>query len=70
MRHLKIKYFPLFKYKHDLAYLKLRSSLVVDVKHEHTHTHTHTLKMLGRFNPTLGQIWTNPAIGLHFLLHF
>jgi len=21
-------------------------------------------KMLGCFNPTLGQIWTNPAIGL------
>jgi len=25
-----------------------------------------TLKMLGYFNPILGQIWTNPAIGLHF----
>jgi len=23
-------------------------------------------KMLGCFNPILGQIWTNPAIGLHF----
>jgi len=23
-------------------------------------------KMLGCFNPTLGQIWTNPAIGLNF----
>jgi len=22
--------------------------------------------MLGCFNPALGQIWTNPAIGLHF----
>jgi len=22
--------------------------------------------MLGCFNPILGQIWTNPAIGLHF----
>jgi len=27
---------------------------------------TYTLKMLGCFNPILGQIWTNPAIGLHF----
>jgi len=26
-----------------------------------------TLKMLGYFNPILGQIWTNPATGLHFL---
>jgi len=25
-----------------------------------------TGKMLGCFNPILGQIWTNPAIGLHF----
>jgi len=24
--------------------------------------------MLGCFNPTLGQIWTNPAIGLHVLM--
>jgi len=24
------------------------------------------LKMLGCFNPILGQIWTNPAIGLDF----
>jgi len=23
-------------------------------------------KMLGCFNPILGQKWTNPAIGLHF----
>jgi len=23
-------------------------------------------KMLGYFNPTLRQIWTNPAIGLNF----
>jgi len=23
--------------------------------------------MLGCFNPTLGQIWTNPAVGLNFL---
>jgi len=23
--------------------------------------------MQGCFNPTLGQIWTNPTIGLHFL---
>jgi len=23
--------------------------------------------MLGCFNPILGQIWTNPAIGLHFI---
>jgi len=30
----------------------------------------HTLKMLGCFNPTLGQIWTNPAIVLHFLIAF
>jgi len=26
----------------------------------------HSKKMLGCFNPILGQIWTNPAIGLHF----
>jgi len=26
---------------------------------------TITLKMLGCFRPTLGQIWTNPAIGLN-----
>jgi len=27
--------------------------------------------MLGCFNPILGKIWINPAIGLHFLkLHF
>jgi len=25
------------------------------------------LKMLGCFNPILGQIWANPAIGLNFL---
>jgi len=25
----------------------------------------YTLKMLGCFNPILGKIWTNPAIGLH-----
>jgi len=24
------------------------------------------MKLLGCFNPTLGQIWTNPAIGLIF----
>jgi len=24
----------------------------------------YTLKMLGCFNPTLGQIWTNPDVGL------
>jgi len=24
----------------------------------------YTLKMLGCFNPTLGQIWTNPNVGL------
>jgi len=23
-------------------------------------------KMLGCFNPILGKIWTNPAIGFHF----
>jgi len=30
----------------------------------------HALKMLGCFNPTLGQIWTNPAIGLNFFITF
>jgi len=30
----------------------------------------HTLKIAGSFNPILGQIWTNPAIGLHFLIPF
>jgi len=25
---------------------------------------TYTLKMLGCFNPILGQIWTNPNVGL------
>jgi len=29
-----------------------------------------TQKMLGCFNPNLGQIWTNPAIGLNFLIPF
>jgi len=24
--------------------------------------------MLGCFNPTLGQIWTNPAVGLNFYI--
>jgi len=28
------------------------------------------MQMLGYFNPILGQIWTNPAIGLHFLMTF
>jgi len=26
--------------------------------------------MLGCFNPTLGQIWTNPAVGLNFYIAF
>jgi len=26
--------------------------------------------MLSYFNPTLGQMWTNPAIGLHFSITF
>jgi len=26
--------------------------------------------VLGRFNPTLGQIWTDPAIGLNFYITF
>jgi len=26
--------------------------------------------MLGCFNPTLGQIWTNPAVGLNFYITF
>ncbi len=26
--------------------------------------------MLGCFNPTLGQIWTNPAVGLNFYIKF
>jgi len=26
--------------------------------------------MLGCFNPTLGQIWTNPGTGLHFFITF
>jgi len=26
--------------------------------------------MLGSFNPIWGKIWTNPAIGLHFLIRF
>jgi len=26
--------------------------------------------MLGYFIPTLGQIWTNPAVGLHLLITF
>jgi len=30
----------------------------------------YTLKMLGCFDPTLGQIWTNPAIGLNFVITF
>jgi len=31
---------------------------------------TNTLKMLGCFNPTLGQIWTNPNIGLKMYFLF
>jgi len=27
-------------------------------------------KMLGCFNPTLGQMWTNPDVGLFFLFKF
>jgi len=30
----------------------------------------HSKKMLGCFNPILGQIWTNPAMGYTFKLHF
>jgi len=30
----------------------------------------HSKKILGCFNPTLGQTWTNPAIGLHFYPNF
>jgi len=32
------------------------------------HACLHTLKMLGCFNPTLGQIWTNPNVGLKMSL--
>jgi len=27
-------------------------------------------KMLGCFNPVLGQIWTNPAVGLNVFIAF
>jgi len=27
-------------------------------------------KMLGCFNPNMGQIWTDPAIGLNLFIHF
>jgi len=30
----------------------------------------HTLKILGCFNPILGQKWTNPTIGIHFKITF
>jgi len=30
----------------------------------------YTQKMLGCLNPTLGQKWTNPSNGLHFLITF
>jgi len=30
----------------------------------------YTLKMLGWFNPNLGQIWTNPAFRFNFLITF
>jgi len=30
----------------------------------------HSKKLLGCFNPSLGQIWTNPATGLNFLIIF
>jgi len=33
-------------------------------------TDIYTVKLLGCLNPTLGQIWTNPAIGLNFLITF
>jgi len=32
------------------------------------HCIIYTLKMLGCFNPTLGQIWTNPNVGLKMSL--
>jgi len=32
------------------------------------HVYIYILKMLGWFNPTLGQIWTNPTIGLIFFI--
>jgi len=28
----------------------------------------HSKKMLGCFNPTLGQMWTNPVVGFIFLI--
>jgi len=33
-----------------------------------SHILPHSKKMLGRFNPNLGQIWTNPKVGLKMLL--
>jgi len=44
--------------------------LILIKQFEQAYKATYTLKMLGCFNPTLGQIWTNPAIGLHFLIAF
>jgi len=44
--------------------------LLVCIIHVQIFMQNNTLKMLGCFNPILGQIWTNPAIRLHFLITF
>jgi len=45
----------------------LSGGIIISLKGAHLSFFTHTLKkMLGCFNPILGRIWTNPAIGLHF----
>ncbi len=34
------------------------------------HINLYTLKNAGLFQPNLGQIWTNPAVGLNFYITF
>jgi len=55
------KYFQNQQATHALTYnVKIKFGAT-----EMTHfTFKYTLKMLGCFNPTLGQIWTNPNFGL------
>jgi len=58
---------PYYAFKHSWIrlYVALKATAQVDLS-----WFGHTLKMLGCFNPTLGQIWTNSAIRLHFLITF
>jgi len=39
-----------------------------DLNSSQTFLNMYALKMLGCFNPILGQIWTNPSVGLKIQL--